>query len=150
MERWNWEPFRKKYRFELDESYQHEGDTAYKRENKRFYERISLRGGGFIGLHDENPIILYLWTPNRSPTVLNIYRKFQDVPGFRYGVLDGYEAGLYFPATHLREVASLAGARTKRQMTEEQRRQAIERLSRQQFRKNHAYKTNGDFAVERS
>jgi hypothetical protein len=124
----DWEPLRRRYRFSIDDSYRHEQDVSFKRENKRFYERILTHCGGFIGLSSENPHVLIWWTPNKSKTVSKVYEKFKDVPGFAWMHYQGFEAELLFPATHIKKVLSLAGARTQRQLSEEEKLKASERF----------------------
>lgn len=131
----SWEPFRRGYRFVLDECYKHEGDVAFKKANLRFYERIPTKCGGFVMLCHEGPVILAWWTPGKSPTAQKVFRKFKDVPGFSYVAYGGYEAELRFPGSHLKQVLPLVGARTKRQMSPEQKEKAVAVLKAHQFRK---------------
>jgi len=119
------EAFGKRYRIQMEESWQHE-----KPENKKgfegWYEQVPTGCGGFIGLYQDKPAaILQFYTPKQRLTCRKLAEQFKDTPGVRLDDwFGGYESILYFPPELFKQVAAAVGARKKRQgrpLTEAQR-----------------------------
>jgi hypothetical protein len=122
-----------RYRFDLDEAWFHE--LAEEREQNRLrYERIPVKGEGFIGLHSVNPLIFKLYS-TRPQNTKKIHEAIKGRPGFIKAdfAFDG-EAEIYFTKEVLPTVAELAGARKKRQLTQEQKVELAKRGSANRFK----------------
>jgi hypothetical protein len=122
----------KRFRIVLEESWDHE-KTKTRKPDRRWYEIIPLKGfvkgppqeGSFIGLYSEDPPTLQLYS-NRVKQARIIWKEIKKISGCRADFhLDG-EAVLYFPPELLEQVAEMAGARKRRQLSEEQRARLIE------------------------
>lgn len=124
--------FGKRYRILMEGSWQHE--TA---ENKKgyegWYEIIPCQGfkkpteqeGPFISLYSEDPPTLQLHT-HRVQNAKRIWNEIKKHSGTRADFQMDGEVSLFFPPSCLEIVATLAGARKKRILTEEQRAALIE------------------------
>jgi hypothetical protein len=122
----------KRFRILREESWYHE-KSEIRKPDQRWYEIIPLKGfvkgppqeGPYISLYSEEPPILQLYT-NRVKQAQIIWEEIKKIPGCRVDFhMDG-EAVLYFPPELLEQVAELAGARKRRQLSEEQRARLIE------------------------
>jgi hypothetical protein len=122
----------KRFRIVLEESWYHE-KSEVRKPDRRWYEIIPLKGlvkgppqeGPFICLYSEDPPTLQLYT-NRVKQARIIWKEIKKIPGCRADFhLDG-EAVLFFPPELLEQVAEMAGARKRRQLSEEQRAKLIE------------------------
>jgi len=122
----------KRFRIVLEESWYHE-KSEVRKPDRRWYEIIPLKGfvkgppqeGPFIGIYSEAPPTLQLYT-NRVKQARIIWKEIKKTPGCRADFhLDG-EAVLYFTPELLEQVAEMAGARKRRQLSEEQRTKLIE------------------------
>ncbi|MBM4289161.1 MAG: hypothetical protein FJ135_13660 [Deltaproteobacteria bacterium] len=122
----------KRFRIVQEESWYHE-KSEIRKPDRRWYEIIPLKGfvkgpsqeGPFIGLYSEAPPTLQLYT-TRVKQARIIWKKIKKIPGCRADFhLDG-EAVLYFPPELLEQVAEMAGARKRRQLSEEHRAKLIE------------------------
>lgn len=122
-----------RYRFDIDEAWFHE--LAEEREqNRLWYERIPVKGEGFIGVHSVKPLIFKLYS-TRPQNAKKIHEAINGRPGFIKAdfAFDG-EAEIYFTKEALPTVAELAGARKKRQLTQEQRLELAKRGSVNRFK----------------
>jgi len=115
-----------RYRIVLEESWYHE-QPEIRRPDRRWYEQIPCKGGAFISLYAEPPIIiLQLYTP-RVKNARFIFNHLKDFPGIKPDFhMDG-EAVLYFPPELLDRVAEMAEARVKRVLSPEAKIKAAER-----------------------
>jgi hypothetical protein len=115
-----------RYRIVLEESWHHERPEIRK-PDRRWYEQIPCKGGAFISLYAETPIIiLQLYTPRvkNARFIFNHLRDFPEIkPDFH---MDG-EAALYFSPELLDRVAEMAEARVKRVLSPEAKLKAAER-----------------------
>jgi hypothetical protein len=139
-----------RFRVALEESWQ--GELA-SNADRRWLEIIPCGGfkkgpgqeGSFIGLYSEDPPTLQLYS-DRPMTAKKIWQAIKDRPGtWADFALDG-EAVLFFPPALLEKVAEMAGARKKRQLSEEHRRKLIEagKVGRGALKKWQAERSKGD------
>ncbi len=120
----------KRFRIGLEESWQ--GELA-SNPDRRWLEIIPCKGfkkgpgqeGSFIGLFSEDPPTLQLYS-DRPITAKKIWQAIKNHPGTRADFDLQGEAVLFFPPPLLEKVATMAGARKKRILTEEQRAILIE------------------------
>jgi hypothetical protein len=122
----------RRFRVGLEESWYHE-KAEVRIPDRRWFEIIPCKGfkkgpgeeGSFIGLISEYPPTLQLYS-DRLITARKIWQAIKDHSGTRADfALDG-EAVLFFPPALLEMVAEMAGARKKRQLSEEHRSKLIE------------------------
>jgi hypothetical protein len=92
----------------MDEAYDYESPEIRKKD-KRWYEQIPCRGGAFIRLYSEDPIILKLYTPmvKSARAILNKMPELE-VTWFHS------EADIYFPPELFDVIAKMVGAMKKR------------------------------------
>lgn len=110
------EEFGEVFRIVKEESW-HVEKPEVRSEDKRWYDRIPCRGGGFIGLCQEEPIILLeLYTPMVKRARM-IWKAIKDIPYTRADFHQEGEAVIYFPPECLEKVARMANARRKRRAT---------------------------------
>lgn len=116
-----------RYKVILEESWKHERPEV-RNPDRRWYEIIPCQGfkkppeqeGPFICLYSEDPPTLQLYT-NRPINAKTIWKEIKKYPGTRADFhMDG-EAVLFFPPSRLEMVATLAGGRKRRQLSEVQK-----------------------------
>lgn len=98
-----------RYRIVMDEAYEYESPEIRKKD-KHWYEQIPCRGGAFIRLYSEEPVIFKLYTPmvKSARKILNKMPELE-VTWFQS------ESDIYFPPELFNEVGKMAGALKKRQ-----------------------------------
>jgi hypothetical protein len=115
-----------RYRSDLDEAWFHE--LADEREpNRLWYEQIPCQKNSFIGVYSVKPLIFKLHS-TRPKNAKKIYEAIKDRLGFikaDFG-FDG-EATIYFSKEALPVVAEMAGARKRRQLSQEQKEELSKR-----------------------
>jgi hypothetical protein len=129
-----------RYKIILEESWYVEHPEV-REPDRRWYERIPCKGGAFISFYCEpepgcllkeagcplrlpdcrqhGDLILRLWTP-RPKNALLIWERIKGEGSFFFDPMDG-EAGIFFPARLVSQVAEVAGARRKRRLSPEAR-----------------------------
>jgi hypothetical protein len=105
-----------RYRIGLEECWHHELPTI-RNPDRIWYEQIPCQGGAFIGLYSLSPFTLQLSTP-RVKNAKKVWEAIRDVAGARADFHFDGEAAIYFPLEAVHVVATLAGARKKRRLSE--------------------------------
>jgi len=108
-----------RYKVSLEESWQHERPEVRSPE-RIWHEQIPCRGGAFISVYSLGPLTLRLWTPRPKNAKL-IWMAVKGSAGVRADFHFDGEAEIYFPLEVLPQVAELAGARTRRRLSEKHR-----------------------------
>jgi hypothetical protein len=116
----------KQFRIAMEESWFHEKPEV-RNAGKRWFELIPCKGfkkppmqeGPFIALYSEEPPTLVLYT-DRIQNAKKIWKVIKDCPGTRIDFMGG-ETDLFFPPALLELVATMAGARKRRQLSEAQK-----------------------------
>ena len=142
----------RRFRVALEESWYHERPEV-RNQDKRWHEIIPCQGfkklpeqeGPFVCLYSEDPALLKLYT-DRPRNARAIWEAIKGHPGTKgdFG-FDG-EAELLFPPELLATVAEMAGARKKRQLSEDHRAKLLEaeKVGREALQKWQVERSKGD------
>jgi hypothetical protein len=142
----------KRFRLGLEESWYHERPEV-RNPDKRWYVIVPCKGfkpspmqeGPFISLYSEDPPTLHLYT-DRVQLAKIIWGEIKKTPGTRAEFHQNGEAVLYFPPELLELAAELAGARKRRQLSEEHRAKLVEagKVGREALKKWQKERSKGD------
>jgi len=113
-----------RYKTTLEESWHHERSEV-RSPDRIWYEQIPCLGGAFISVYSLEPLILKLWTP-RPKNARIVWEAIKGATGVWADFHFEGEAEIFFPLELVFKVADLAGARRRRQLSDEHRAKLVE------------------------